>query len=164
MAVVLDYEGYYVWEHGVVQGKRGNILQGTLNGKGYKILSLYIDGKVKTKAIHRMVAELFVPNPDNLPEVNHKDGNKMNNHKDNLEWTTRGGNIKHAYDTGLRDCKGTKNANVVLSEEEVNAICVLLENGVRQCKIRDMGYPYETVRAIKQRRQWVEISSKYIWS
>lgn len=57
--------------------------------------------KGKKVLIHRIVAEVFVPNPDNLPEVNHKDGNKLNNCVDNLEWVTRKGNMEHAMFKGL---------------------------------------------------------------
>lgn len=61
---------------------------------------LYINGK--RYRIHRFVAELFVPNPEHKLEVNHKDGNKLNNRADNLEWTTRSENQKHAYKIGLQ--------------------------------------------------------------
>lgn len=68
------------------------------NGHGYRVLSLYSDGVQKQVTVHRLVATAFIPNPDNLPEVNHIDGNKQNNCVSNLEWVTRRQNIKHAVD------------------------------------------------------------------
>lgn len=55
------------------------------------------------KRVHRLVATTFIPNPNNYPEVNHKDGNKWNNHVSNLEWCNRSMNMKHAYQMGFLD-------------------------------------------------------------
>lgn len=67
---------------------------------GYYQIDLCVDGVVSTKLVHRLVAQAFVPNPDNLPWVNHKDLNKRNNHYTNLEWTTEKENVDHAIRTG----------------------------------------------------------------
>jgi DNA-binding XRE family transcriptional regulator len=61
------------------------------------------DGKGRVYYVHRLIAEAFVENPDGKLVVNHKDGNKRNNAASNLEWVTAGENVKHAYDTGLKD-------------------------------------------------------------
>lgn len=71
------------------------------NGHGYQFIILYKNKISKNFYVHRLVAEAFIPNPNNLPEVNHKDGNKQNNCVSNLEWCTNGENQKHAYKTGL---------------------------------------------------------------
>lgn len=64
------------------------ILKANTRQNGYLKVDLYANGKAYTKSIHRLVAEAFIPNPDNLPEVNHKDEDKTNNRVDNLEWCT----------------------------------------------------------------------------
>lgn len=71
------------------------------NGNGY--MSFKHRGKKPVNIYrHRLVAELFIPNPNNYKEVNHKDGNKSNNYVDNLEWCDRAYNTRHSYQTGLR--------------------------------------------------------------
>ena len=67
----------------------------------YRVTFRFPDGKPHSKAIHRMVAEAFIPNPNKLPCVNHIDGNKLNNVVDNLEWCTKSYNAKHAYENNL---------------------------------------------------------------
>lgn len=105
MQPIKDYEGkYYITQHGDVVNAKGKTLAFTVNKKtGYKTVSLWKNNKGSTKTIHRLVALTYLPNPDNLPEVNHIDGNKLNNRVDNLEWITPTGNRQHAYDTGLRE-------------------------------------------------------------
>ena len=71
-----------------------------LNKYGYEIVHLSKDSINKHCPVHRLVAMAFIPNPDNLPEVNHIDGNKENNCVDNLEWVSRSENMKHAYSIG----------------------------------------------------------------
>ena len=68
---------------------------------GYLTVDLYKNGKRSTKRVNRLVAGAFIPNPDNKPEVNHKDGNRHNNTVSNLEWATKLENVKHAWETGL---------------------------------------------------------------
>lgn len=68
---------------------------------GYLSVWLYKDGDRSIKNVHRLVAMQFIPNPNNYPVVNHIDGNKQNNNKANLEWTTVSYNTKHAYEKGL---------------------------------------------------------------
>ena len=77
-------------------------LKTTINNKGYKRVFLYKNKKAKVFYIHRVVAQAFIPNPNKLIQVNHKDGNKQNNCIDNLEWISCSDNIKHAYNNGLK--------------------------------------------------------------
>ena len=76
---------------------------------GYVYVYLYNNGVYKNVRLHKLVAKTFIPNPNNLPQVNHKDGNKLNNHVKNLEWCTASENIKHAYKLGLMKNQYMKN-------------------------------------------------------
>lgn len=87
---------------GTVIGVFGRPLKGGMNRKGgYRFASFLRDNKQVNLYVHRMVAECWLDNPDNLPEVNHIDGNKLNNHVDNLEWCTSSHNKRHAIKEGL---------------------------------------------------------------
>ena len=84
-----------------LKNNRVKILKPWLRGE-YMQVELCQDGVQKTFQVNRLVAETFIPNPDNLPEVNHIDGRKLNNHVSNLEWVTHQSNMRHAVDTGLQ--------------------------------------------------------------
>jgi hypothetical protein len=84
-------------------GKRPGLLTLTKQPSGYRYAMIALsNGKQRNCRVHRLVAQYFLPNPDNMNEVNHKDGNKDNNHVSNLEWCTRSHNVKHSFDTGLK--------------------------------------------------------------
>jgi len=100
------YEGfgrYRISDSGeVCDTKSESHLPVQINEDGYPVITLRgDDGRRKTLRIHRLVAILFVPNPDDKPEVNHKSGNKLDNHHGNLEWMTHAENIQHAWDNNL---------------------------------------------------------------
>lgn len=69
---------------------------------GYQFVQLYKDNRMKNIYVHKLVAQAFIPNIDNKPEVNHIDGNKLNNSVKNLEWVTSNENNKHKWSTGLQ--------------------------------------------------------------
>lgn len=99
---VKGYEGkYFVSSLGKVANNQKVLSNHRINS-GYVIVSLTKDSTQSTKLIHRIVAEAFLDNPDNKPEVNHKDGVKTNNRLDNLEWCTSSENKRHALDSGLK--------------------------------------------------------------
>ena len=93
--------------------KKGNKkINGWVQNTGYRTISI---GN-KKYSIHRLVAEAFIPKPDNLQQVNHKDGNKLNNKVENLEWCTPKENMQHAFKTGLME-----NAKKIISSMKVRA-------------------------------------------
>lgn len=88
---------------------RGVILKGRVRQDGYKTVNLSYKRNRQTFPIHRLVALAFCSNPHNHPEVNHKDGDKLNNHASNLEWVTHKENIQHAIRAGLNKSQGANN-------------------------------------------------------
>ena len=97
--------GYEVSNLGRVMSKmqrNPRIMPQTIQRSGYRYVTLHVNNKPTCRRVHRLVAQAFLPNPEGLKEVNHKDGNKDNNRADNLEWCTRSHNVKHSFDTGLK--------------------------------------------------------------
>ena len=106
------------------------ILKGGKFPNGYLFVSLTVSkGKYKNFLVHRLVAEAFIPNPDNKSDVNHIDGNKSNNNVENLEWCTRSENLAHALKIGLIDnqCKIRRKVTVKQGEH------IILFNTMKDC-------------------------------
>lgn len=101
-----NYEEHYeINDNGVLRNKHtGKIIKHDVNSSGYHRVSFYY-GKQKRYFVHRIVASLFVPNPQNFKEVNHKDGNKNNNDATNLEWCDRVHNEREAHRTKIKEYK-----------------------------------------------------------
>lgn len=115
-------------EDGIVLRFNRKPLTYYINNKGYVKGVIYKSSVKKriNRTIHRVVAETFIPNPENKPQVNHIDCDKTNNKKSNLEWNTQEENMRHAKDNGLRDTpamrtvgKGEKNSQALITREDV---------------------------------------------
>lgn len=92
-----NYEGLYeVSNYGNVRKSDGTLMNGSLNSYGYRVVSLTKSGKKKDKKVHRLVASAFLPTIPGKDVVNHIDGDKLNNYAGNLEWCTKGENVRHA--------------------------------------------------------------------
>lgn len=93
---------YEISDEGRVKSLRtGRILCGKINSSGYLQYVFSVNGVEKKFYAHRLVAEAFIPNDEHLTEVNHIDGNKLNNNVSNLEWCSRRKNYEHAVKNGL---------------------------------------------------------------
>ena len=105
-----DFTPLKGFEHDYAISKDGRILslltdqyvKPSVDSNGYLKVTLWKDGHSYTARVHKLVAEMFIPNPDNLPVINHIDGNKQNPHHTNLEWCTQQENVQHAHRTGLQ--------------------------------------------------------------
>lgn len=147
------YEDYLVSEDGDVYSKRRRrVLKPDKGRYGYNVIHLS-NGKSKAFYAHRLVAKAFIPNPENKPEVNHKDANKINNSASNLEWATRKENNKHSTDNKLH-CFGVKNGRAKLTDSQVREIRQL-KGKLSQTEIADMfGVRGITIRKIFENKHW----------
>ena len=143
-------DDYEITREGEVINKKwgGRKVKPQPNGKGY--LRVHIAGKMYF--VHRLVAEKYVPNPDNKPQVNHKDGNKLNNNADNLEWVTNQENRDHAIYNGLHlqgeDCSWSK-----LTTKAVDFIREHTEYNSRELS-EMFGVSPSHIRNIRKKESW----------
>lgn len=104
---------------------KGRILKQLLAGRGYCYVNFSVDGVYSRHYVHRLVANAFIRNADNKQEVNHKDGNKLNNTVSNLEWVDSSENNKHAWDIGLRNfTEGQRSALCTYVGQKSNPVIV----------------------------------------
>lgn len=156
---ISGYENYQVSNFGKVKSlgndkaKKEKILKSSTTKKGYQIVGLFKDKKRKLLYVHRLVANAFIPNPNNLPQVNHKDENPSNNHISNIEWCDCKYNIN--YGSWIEKHSGNNNPMLgKLGKEHIRSkqvIQLTLDGDVIRnwdCMMdvqRELGYNYRNI-------------------
>lgn len=174
------YEGYYQVSNygniksldrvikektGKTQTIKGRVLKQRINPGGYCYVGLRKNGVKATFAIHQLVAQTFLDNPENKPTVNHINGIKTDNNISNLEWATYSENLSHAYNSGLRTAAslqtvGNKNYKRKLKSEQVIEIKRLLAAGSLTHKeiATKFSVARSTITEIKSGRRWKHLN------
>lgn len=173
---VKGYEGYYqvsnmgrvksmrvlkTPKNGAICRKNAFLSTKTTHDKRYIIVALCRDGEIKPTPVHRLVAETFIPNPNNLPFVNHKDEDPTNNHVDNLEWCTCAYNL--AYNNGYARRAETRRKSYkrVLQIDDNGRVVQEWESAIAAA--RGMGCALASIsRAINGHRKRVR-GYKFVW-
>lgn len=123
------YFDYTVLEDGTIYGKFGRKLKPILSKNGYHKVAIFNNGKRMEKYVHRIVAECYLSNNENKPQVNHINGVKTENSVSNLEWVTCKENVIHSYKTNLSNNFGENNGSSKLKSQQVYEIKKLYNTG-----------------------------------
>lgn len=123
-------------------------------------MSLSKNGRVANAAVHNLVADAFLSPRPAGKRPNHKDTIKTNNRADNLEWMTQAENVQHAYDAGLRDCRGSGNGQAKLTEEAVREIRKLATGarGEQRMLAERFGTSRSNISTIVSRKAWEHVT------
>ena len=152
---------YTICEDGTVTNvSRGVVLKGTSITTTNRYRKIHLD---KFRPLHRLVADSFLPNPHPAThtQVNHIDGNRLNNAVSNLEWVTPSQNVLHAYSTKLKTNAGEINPIAILTENDVRNILTLAKTGITARQIRDkLNLPVGVgcVKSVRLRQTWAHVS------
>ena len=166
---IKGYEGLYqISDMGRVKRlkSKGCLLERFLKvgySSEYQKVSLHKKGNKKTHDVHRLVADSFIPNPNNKPQVNHIDGNKHNNRLSNLEYVTPSENAIHAFKLNLRDggtVKGQQNGRCKLTEYQVIEI---IQKAKKNQSMTSLGREYSVsathITRIVRGERWVHLNN-----
>lgn len=161
-----DNSKYEISDFGLIRNRETKrILKPQSSEKGYLYVHLRKEGIRRVHLISRAVAQAFIPNPENKPEVNHKDGVKSNNSVANLEWSTRSENKLHAFDNGLQK-SGSLHGRSKLKEKDVKDILELLK--VPRANLtaiaRMFSVSANTIANIRDRKKWRRFISQLVGS
>lgn len=180
----LGYSGYSISSTGQVYSLlSSSLLNGWVGSTGYRQVSLKDDstGKFRQVFVHRLVAKMYISDTEELQQVNHIDGDKLNNDVNNLEWVTCSENTQHAHDHLLNKGKNfnpeatIKNEQIIAdpyedksyklhSECEIRQICHLIEQGYRDvdiCRITGFNRRFINTVRHKEAASWLHVISQY---
>ena len=161
---------WIVNEYGVLKNKNtGEIKTGRPNNPKRNDFHMRVSIKHKLYYIHRIVAESFIPNPNNYPVVRHKNDDPTNNHYSNLEWGTHSDNTNDAirngkivYDNNRNYVKNENHPQAILTNNDVEKVCLLLKKGTPISDIgKIFGVDRNVILHIYKHNSWKDISSKY---
>lgn len=156
---IKGHETYLINEYGEVLNTKTNRILKASAGASHGYFTVFVDGK--NLLLHRLIAQTFIPNPDNLPCVNHIDGNKQNNNVNNLEWCTKAENNRHARRTGLNPYKilrGEKARHHKLTQNDVDYIRSHYKKGDLKFSGKSLSEKYNVtqscISSIIHRKSW----------
>lgn len=154
MKDIPGFDGYLATKDGKIYSKKaGRYIKQRLNEFGYFRVTLWVNRKNKHAFVHRLVALAYLPNPSNLPFINHMDGVRTNNHLDNLEWCTAKYNTQHSIKAGRHPVARTR----ALSAARVKEIRMLSTSGLRKSQIaKQLGLSWDAVRDVVDNRRYVD--------
>jgi len=143
-----------VWSY-----KTNKYLRPSLNHRGYCTINISNKEKKKNFLVHTLVAKLYIPNPKNLPQINHKDSNKQNNCVANLEWCTPLENMAHSFTVGThKDIRGSKHFRAKLKEEDIPHIKEAYKAGETQTSIANRyGVTNPIISLIVNGKAWTHV-------
>ena len=137
------------------------MLKTRIDKYGYEIVTLHVNSEAFTRKIHRLVAIAFIDNPEELPTVNHIDGDKLNNTVENLEWLTVADNHKHGFATGLHTVGQNRLAGrpVKLVDKDIPKIREMIRNGMKNTEIgKIFGVTCGCIYSIREGKSWTHIN------
>jgi hypothetical protein len=143
------------------------IMKQQTDADGYFTVGLHLNGVGYFRRVNRLVAQAFIDNPQNKPEVNHIDGDKQNNIVENLEWVTSKENIDHAWKNNLTHPKsGDKHPNSKYTEKDIRKVCkYLVQNKYTMKEIsKKTGVSYTVVKQVRNHIIWTKVSSEFDFS
>jgi len=155
------FKNYVVSDHGHVKRIIGDQMTAELKGslvRGYRRVNLYRNGKAYSRKVARLVAQAFIPNPLELPEVNHKKNPKTNDHVSNLEWATRSQQIEHALDNGLYH-HGSQLAHHKLTTKDIKKVRDMSAEGLSNRRIATtFGVHHSTIASALGGMSWKHVA------
>ena len=165
MKAIAGFDKYFISETGEVTNSRTKrILKYDINSAGYRRVTLSQDGEVTRLFVHRLVALHYLPNPGDLPWINHKDSDKLNNNSANLEWCTPSHNRLHAFKSGT-SLVGEGHCNSKWTEVTVRAVCTLIDGGMsRGDIIAATGVNRYLVDDLRRGKAWTHVTKEYKFS